>query len=363
VAEKSEHRDVPETHRAFPKVKRASIKDIARQANVSHSTVSRALSDSPLISPDTAERIRRIAQENGYRPSAAARSLVTSRTGAIGVVVTSIADPFAAEVLRGIEDAANDYDYSVFLANSDGDAEREIKVVRSFEERRVEGIVVTSSRVGSTYAELLSQTRVPIVLLNNQHPSEFLHSVMIDNVQAAREAVAHLIALGHRRIGYLGDRFGCQSDTERFAGYRAALDEAGVAFRPEFVVHGDGKAEGGGAAMTALLDLWERPTGVLCYNDMTVLGALGAVRARGLTIPRDISLVGFDDLFFARYLDPPLTTVRQPMRAMGRMATETLRTLLAGSASAHNIKVPGELVVRSSTGKPKEIAYAAPRSS
>jgi LacI family repressor for deo operon, udp, cdd, tsx, nupC, and nupG len=337
-------------------MRRASIKDIARLAKVSHSTVSRALSRSPLVNAATAERIRQIAQQTGYRPSAAARSLVTSRTHTIGVVVTDITDAFAAEVVRGIEDAAAAHDYSILLANSNADADREMRVVQCFEERRVDGIIVTSSRVGSVYAALLSRTAVPIVLLNNQHPSDFLHSVMIANAEASNLATRHLIQLGHKRIAYIGDRFGRQSDTERFAGYRAALDDADIAFQPEYVVHGDGKAQGGGEAMRKLLCLRRRPTAVFCYNDMTALGAMNAIRERGLNIPRDVSVVGFDDLFFAEYTDPPLTTIRQPMRDMGRRAVETVVGLIAGSSSTHNTKITGELIVRRSTAAPKEVS-------
>jgi DNA-binding LacI/PurR family transcriptional regulator len=335
-------------------VRHASIKDVARLAKVSHSTVSRALRGSPLVNEETRERIRRIAAESGYRPSAAARSLVTNRTATIGVVVTSIADPFAAEVVLGIEDAANDHNYSVILANSDAQPEREMKVVRSFEERRVDGIIVTSSRVGAIYAEMLSRTRVPIVLLNNQHPSEFVHSVMIDNLQASLEATRHLIRLGHRRVAYIGDRFGCQSDTERSGGYRTALELENLPFLPAYVAHGNGKPDGGAAAMESLLALPSPPTAVFCYNDMSALGAMRAIAGRGLSIPADISIVGFDDLFVARYCAPPLTTVRQPMRAMGRMAMESLLQIRDGSGPQHNIKVPGELITRQSTAPPKE---------
>jgi DNA-binding LacI/PurR family transcriptional regulator len=337
-----------------PGARRASIKDIARLANVSHSTVSRALRGSPLVNRETRERIRRIAAESGYTPSAAARSLVTHRTATIGVVVTSIADPFAAEVVLGIEDAANDRNYSVILANSNAQPEREVRVVRSLEERRVDGIIVTSSRVGAIYAEKLPQSQVPIVLLNNQHPSEFLHSVMIDNLRAARDATLHLIGLGHRRVAYIGDRFGYQSDTERLGGYRAALDLEDVPFLPEYVVHGDGKPEGGAAAMATLLALSSPPTAVFCYNDMSALGAMCAIASHGLNVPGDISIVGFDDLFVARYCSPPLTTVRQPMREMGRLALENLLKILDGSGPQPNIKVPGELVLRHSTAPPKE---------
>jgi DNA-binding LacI/PurR family transcriptional regulator len=333
--------------------KRISIKDIARMADVSHSTVSRALQHSPLINAATAEKIRRMAEASGYRASAIARSLVTRHTRTIGTVVTTITDPFAAEVVAGIEEAANEHDFSLLLANSNADPERELRVVHSLEERRVDGIIVTSSRVGPVYGPMIAQMRVPIVLLNNQHSSESVHSVMIANTEASLGAIRYLIKLGHRRIAYLGDKFGAQSDSERFAGYRQALDEADIPFRPELIVHGDGKSEGAIEAMAKLLRRTERPTAVFCYNDMSALGALRKIRAAGLRVPKDISLLGFDDLFIAQYTEPPLTTIRQPMREMGRLAMETLLHLLEGSESAHRIHVPGELIIRESTASPR----------
>jgi DNA-binding LacI/PurR family transcriptional regulator len=337
--------------------KPASIKDIARLARVSHSTVSRALRHSPLVNRETGDLIRRLAEDSGYRASAAARSLVTRRSETIGVVVTNIADPFVAGVVSGIEDEAVARGFSVFLANSHAQPEREVKVVRSFEERRVDGIIITSSRVGALHVDALSRMRVPIVLLNNQHPTEFVHSVMIDNTQASAGLTAHLIGLGHRRIAYVGDRFGYQSDTERFAGYRHAIEAAGLAFEPDLVVHGDGKPDGAQPAMARLLALPQPPTAVFCYNDMSALGALREIRSRGLSVPGDISVAGFDDLYLSEYVEPPLTTVRQPMHDMGRMAVETLLGLIAGETPpAQNRKVPGELVVRGSTAPPKEIA-------
>lgn len=332
--------------------KLATIEDIARIANVSHSTVSRALRGSPLVKAKTAESIRRIVDEIGYRPSAVARSLATRRTRTIGVVVTTIADLFIAEVVNGIEDVASDHGYSVFLSNSNADPDREVRVVRSFEERRVDGIVVTASRVGALYVPMLSRMQVPIVLINNQHPSEFVHSVMIENLLASREATRHLIELGHRRIAYLGDRGGQHCDTERFAGYRQALDAADLPFRPELVVHGNGKPEGGMRAMASLLDLAERPTAVFCYDDMTALGALRQLHASRIQVPREISIIGFDDIPIAEYTEPPLTTVRQPMRDMGRLAMQALLRLLDGSESEPHITVPGELVVRGTTAPP-----------
>ena len=323
-------------------------------ANVSSSTVSRALQSSPLISRETAERIQHIAKQSGYRASAIARGLVTQKTKTIGVVVTSIADPFVSEVVSGIEDYGNDHGYSVFLANSNADPDREARVVHSFSERRVEGIVVTSSRVGALYLPLLSEMQIPIVLVNNQHPGEFVNSVLIENVAASAEVTNHLIQLGHSRIAYLGDRFGYQSDVERFGGYREALGRAGLPFIPELVVHGDGKCEGGMAGVETLMGLADPPTAIFCYNDMTALGALRQLHLRKMRVPEDVSLVGFDDLFIASYTQPPLTTVRQPRRRMGHLAMESLLKLIAGEDSSRVIKVPAELIVRESTAPPRE---------
>lgn len=332
-----------------------SIKDIARAANVSHPTVSRALRHSPLVNRETAERIRQIAARMGYRPNTVARSLVTKKTHTIGVVVTTIADPFIAEVVSGIEEVANQHGYSVVLSNSNADPDREVQIVHSFHERRVDGIVVTSSRVGALYLPLLSRLKVPIVLINNQHPDddEFVHSVMIDNVAASRAAVQYLIELGHKQIGYLGDAAGFQSDTERFAGYRQALALAGLPFLSQLVAHGDSKPGGGEQAMEKLIALADSPTAVFCYNDMSALGALRAIYARGLKVPDDISIIGFDDLFFASYLHPLLTTIRQPKQQMGRLAMETVLRLFSGENSKTSIKVNGELIVRESTAPPK----------
>jgi len=337
-------------------MQQVSIKDIARAANVSHPTVSRALSHSPLVRGETAERIRLIAASLGYRPSAIARSLASNKTNTIGVVVTSIADPFIADVVSGIEETANDHGYSVFLANSNANPDREVKVVHSFHERRVDGIIVTASRVGALYVPLLSGLKVPIVLINNQHPDapdEFIYSVMIDNLKASIQVMEHLIGLGHRRIAYIGDKAGFQSDTERLAGYRQGLAFAGYPLLPELVVHGDGKPEGGRQAMEKLLSLPTPPTAVFCYNDMSALGALRALYGHGIKVPDDISLVGFDDLAIASYTSPLLTTVGQPKQQMGRMAMDTMLKLISGVGTKANIKVDGELIIRESTAPPK----------
>jgi DNA-binding LacI/PurR family transcriptional regulator len=325
-----------------------SIKDIARAAQVSHSTVSRALRDSPLVNAETRALIQKIAAEQGYTVSAVARSLVTRRTNTLGVVVTSIADPFVGEVVGGIEEFALGHRYSVILATCHADPARERRAVRSFHERRVDGILVTASRVGALYLPMLEEMRVPIVLINNQHPGEFGYHVSIDNPAGARAVTEHLLELGHRRIAYIGDRFGLHSDTERCAGYRDSLEAAGIAYDPALVVTGDSGPESGLHAMRELLSRAEPPTAVFCYNDMSAYGAMRAAREAGLRIPDDISIAGFDDLFLSSYTDPPLTTVSQPKHEMGRDAAEILLQLLDGG-NPTSISKQGKLVRRQST--------------
>ena len=342
-------------------LRQPSIKDIARLARVSHPTVSRALQNSPLVNAKTAEKIRKIAKESGYRASAVARGLVTRRTRTIGLVVTTVADPFTSEVVTGIEQTANDHGYCVFLADSNADPDRERKIVQSFAEQRVDGIIVTSSRVGALYLPLLSEMMVPIILVNDQHPGAFVHSVMICNQEGSRMVTEHMASLGHRRIAYIGDQFGYQSDTERLAGYQEALDAAGILFLPELVVRGDGKSEAAMRAMDELLALGDPPTAVCCYNDMTALGAMRSIRMHGLSVPDDISVAGFDDLFIAPYMQPTLTTVRQPMRRMGQLAMENLIKLMTGEESVVRIKVKAELIVRESTGRVRKHRLAIAR--
>lgn len=326
-----------------------SIKDIARLVGVSHSTVSRALRASPVVNAETAGRIRQVAQQQGYRASLIGRSLVLRRSMALGCVATDIADPFVAGVVAGIEEVANQQGYAVFLASSHADPQRELDVVRSFHERRVDGVIVPASRVGSLYLPQLAKLRIPIVLINNEHPGSYTYSVSIDNIGAARLVTRHLLKLGHQRIAYIGKRSGGQVDTDRLSGLRAELRHAKAPFLSDLVMHADATPEGGRAVMQRLLARRRRPTAVFCYDDLTALGALAAARSAGISVPGDLSVSGFDDLFVASYTAPPLTTIRQPMKQMGRQAAEILLALLRGEATKKSVKFSGELIVREST--------------
>lgn len=324
-----------------------SIKDVAKAAGVSHSTVSRALADNPLIAAKTRARIQRLAQKMGYSPNAIARGLVTQRTHAIGVIVTSIADPFVSEVVRGIEEVAGNQRYRVFLGTSHNDPNRELNLVKALREWRVDGVIVAASRVGSLYKPMLKEIGVPIVLINNQHEGTFLHAVTVDDVQGAQLATDHLIEQGHRVIGHILGPKEHASSAHRLAGYRRALTQAKIKFDASLVVQGNGRADGA-AQVAHFIERTPRPTAIFCYNDMTAIGTLSLLKQRGIRVPGNISIVGFDDIPFAAYVDPPLTTIHQPKDEMGRTAMTMLLNLLAGH-HVDNVIMAGKLVVRESS--------------
>lgn len=341
-----------------------SIKDIAKTAGVSHSTVSRALSDSPLVSVETKARIQRLAREMGYSPDAQARSLVMGRTQTIGVVVTTITDPFIAEIVQAIESTAHDRGYCVILASSNAEPEREIAAVEMLHSKRVDGVVVTSSRVGVLYQDHLDRLGVPVVLINShsEQRGPYTFSINVDNQHGGCLATKHLIEQGHRRIAYVtgpadyvlpSDYQIGSDDLARLAGYREALRWAKIGFDPALVVRGTGRTGGGERALPALRALDGPPSAVFCYNDMTAIGLLRAAREMGLAVPHDLAVVGFDDILLASYVCPPLTTVAQPKKRMGQQAFQMALALMTAQDPVEegfsNISVRGELIVRESS--------------
>lgn len=328
-----------------------SIKDIAKAAGVSHSTVSRALRNSPLVNSETTARIQRLAQEMGYMPSAVAQSLVTRQTRTIGLVVTFISDPFVDRIVDGIEDLATSAGYSVFLSSSHADPEREMDVVETFHRRRVDGVIVLASRVGRLYGERLEELRVPIVLINSQAEGEYLYSVSADDEQGACLAVRHLLDLGHQRMGYIGSAFRPPSSQRRLAGYQAELERAGLPVDQELIVVPDTAhdLESGRRGLGPLVSAGA--TAVFCYNDRTAIGVLLAARERGIDVPGGLSVVGFDDIEASWYVTPPLTTVHQPRLQMGRRAVQMLLDLLADEPVSDAL-LPCRLIVRDSTAPP-----------
>ncbi len=299
-----------------------SLKDLAARTGVSVSTASRALANHPRISAATRARVQRAAAELGYTPSAIARSLVKQETRTLGVVTTDVSDPYAAEVVKAVEDAAGAAGYQLLLATSHGQPQREIAAVQMLRERRVDGIIVISSRGGRLYEPLMPLLEVPLVMVNSRRPGSPAHSVLGDSRQGARLATEHLLALGHRRIAFVGGPRQGQSAWRRLRGYVEALHAAGLRPNPALVLPGEGHTEDGRRAVRRLLAAEMPATALLCYNDLTAFGVLAEAWAAGVGVPDDLSVVGFDSLPFSELTTPPLTTVEQPRRALGERAVE-----------------------------------------
>lgn len=333
-----------------------SIQDIAKAAGVSHSTVSRALHDSPLISLEVRQRIQQMAQELGYTPNQVAQSLKERRTNTVGVVITSISDPFLARVVRGIEEVAQEAGIQVLLSISNNDGDREMALIDAFHRRRVDGVISSTALISDQHMKRLLKTRIPTVVINQAAPSEaaLVRSVQVDDYASARRAVEYLLSLGHRAIGYLGAGNRPRSNWMRLAAYRDALRVAGIAgseawiqvASPESRYYADDVADGQ-ALLKALLPAGV--TAVFCYNDTLAVGALLACRELGIAVPKQLSVMGFDDVELAQYVTPPLTTMHQPKLRLGELAMHMLLDLVEGKP-VHNQVLSTELVVRASTG-------------
>jgi DNA-binding LacI/PurR family transcriptional regulator len=329
--------------------KPVSIKDIAEAAGVSPSTVSRALHDHPRISEQMAKRIRQLARQMGYSPSVPARSLVTRHTSTIGLVISHVSDPFLGRLVNGVEEAARVEGYSVFLSSSYRNADLEANIIRDFFERRVTGVVVSSSQINNGYFELRKRYPLPFVLINFQ---EYPHSVSTDNLAGAQQAVEHLVQLGHRRIAYVSNHHIYPTDLHRRAGYKATLRKYEILVDDALVIEGDGTLEGGVRAMRQLLALPVPPTAIFCYNDVTAMGVMRGIYAAGRQVPHDFSVIGFDDLDLAAYYCPPLTTVHQPCYRLGKRAMRMLLRLIQGGEDVEAEVLPAELVLRETSGPP-----------
>jgi DNA-binding LacI/PurR family transcriptional regulator len=327
--------------------KSVSIKDIAKAAEVSPSTVSRALHHHPRISEATAARIRHLAREMGYTPSLAARNLVRQQTNTIGLVISCISDLFVGDLVIGVEQAARNYGFSVFLISSYRDAEREKEAIRSLHERRTTGIIVTGSQIDEGYLALRARFPQPIVLINCPG---YPHSISTDNLTGARQAVEHLVRLGHHRIAYVANRHSHQANLDRLAGYKAVLAHHSLSPKRELIVDSDGTLAGGQRAAQQLLALPQPPTAIFCFNDLMAIGTLCALSQAGYHVPADCSVVGFDDLELAAYCSPPLTTVRQHRIRLGQQAMHMLQQLILGQGDVQAEILPAELVIRKTTG-------------
>ncbi len=326
-----------------------SIYDIAKKAKVAPSTVSRALQDHPRIGAKTKQLIQALAKEMDYVPSTVAKSLIANRTWTIGMVLATIDDPFMGRVVEGVEQIAIEAGFNVFLSTSQNNRERELAIIDVLQQRRVDGIIVIASHLFDRYARYVDRSKVPIIVINEQDPGKTIHFVTVDDVQGACLAVEHLIALGHRRIGYVSNINRPKSNQHRLKGHQDALAAAGIAFDPALIFTSndiEDNAKRGEVSLEPLLAAGA--TAVFCYNDTTAIGVLAACYKRGIVVPDNLSVIGFDDIDMAAYTIPPLTTIRQPRFELGQRAMQMMLDLLDGQEPDNQI-LPGELVVRQTT--------------
>ena len=333
---------------------RATIADVAARSGVSTATVSRVLSGAVPAREATRERVLSAARDLDYRPSGVARALKRAETRTIGLLITDIGNPFFPQIVRAVEDEAHARGLGVVLCNASDDPSRELAYLELLLERRVDGLIVASARTTRRLATLLESVPMPVVLVNAATRGSSLPGITTAHRRGARLAAEHLLALGHRRIAHISAPFRHAAAARlRLAGVTDALVAAGIDPSSLLVVDGDEHVEGGARAMEVLLSERDVPSGVLCYNDLTAVGAVRGARAAGLRVPQDISIVGFDDIELASWTDPPLTTVRQPTEAMGRWAVERLIAALGrGAGGDEHVTLEPALVVRGSSGPP-----------
>jgi LacI family transcriptional regulator len=335
--------------------KRPTQADVARVAHVSQPVVSYVLSGDPgaPVAPATRQRVLDAIQRLGYVPNHAARSLRHRRTFTIAGAIPDITNPFYPAFERGIQDVAAGAGYDLITYNTDGAAEKERKFLRSALTGRFDGVIVRLFKTPLSDCLQLVKAGVSVVALTSEAPPAGavpIDTVAIDGAAAARAAVAYLITRGHRRIGVLAGEAGSRAHVQRTRGYREALAEGGILVEPTFAKECEFTEAGGYAATQELLKLGERPTAFFATNDLVALGALMALREAGLHVPDDVAVVGFDDIPFARLVDPPLTTIAQYPERLGARAAELLLERINGSGppAGRRELLPFDLIIRQS---------------
>ncbi|MBS1253923.1 MAG: Catabolite control protein A [Anaerolineales bacterium] len=329
--------------------KRVTMADVARAAGVSLMTVSRVVNDKGGASKATRRRVQDVIERLGYRPSSIARGLATKRTGTLGVVVPDNSNTFFSEVARAAEHIAYAANHNIFLGNTEEDPQREVGILRSFEEKRVDGVLLCSSRLADDTLRAVLAWHPAIVLLNRRLEGDPVSAVLIDDETGGQRATKHLLQSGHRAVGFLAGPPASYSGRQRAAGYCAALEEARLTYDPAWARSCSPEIEGGREAARALLAHHPELTALFCYNDLVAVGALKACAELGRQVPEDMAIVGFDDIPLAALVTPSLTTCRVPRYELGSRAMELLLSQVNGHAGESRVVVVRpELVVRAS---------------
>lgn len=335
--------------------KKVNIKTVAQLAGVSIATVSRALKSPEIVSPDTLERVREAVRECGYTPNSAGRTLRTQRSGNVVVIFPDITRPFNAGIISGIESVAHELGYCLLLGNTRGQQEREHACANMVSSRQADGMILLSANLPfPAPASRSDPDRLP-PLVNASEPlvDSGFPKVLIDNVAGARLAVEHLIGLGHRRIAIITGEMASPSARDRLDGYKMALSGAGLPVNSDYIQYGNYCPEAGISCTTRLLQLDPPPTAIFCCDDEMAIAAMQVARSMNVSVPGQLSLVGFDDIWCCEHQNPPLTTIRQPMVKMGEISMRILFDLIDGKPPAEEtIYLPVELIVRGSTCPP-----------
>ncbi len=330
-----------------------NLSDLARQLNVSTATVSRALSRPESVAPATRRRVLEVVRRSGYHMNGIARSLRTQSTQTIGVVVSDIRNPFSSSIVKAVEDVARINGYTVLICNSDETGQNEEVALQLFIERQVSGVIHCSAGANLDLLRVLQNKSIPLVDLDRRSGLENVDTVVLDNHLGAAIATRHLIEHGHKRIAIISGPKHLSNARSRLDGFRKTLRGANIPTPDEYIEFGDFRERSGEKAAEQLLALRHPPTAIFVANNEMMAGALLAIRQRHIKIPRDLSLIGFDDARWAQYSDPPLTVVAQPTDAMGKKAAELLLGRIRGETAAKTVVFEPELVVRRSTAAPK----------
>jgi LacI family transcriptional regulator len=326
----------------------ATIYDVARRAEVSPATVSRVVNGRANVDPELAERVRRAMRDLDYRPNAVARNLRRSRTSFWAVIISDIGNPFFTAVFRGLQDVAQPAGFSVLLCNTDNDPQREEQYVDAAMAEQIAGVII-SPTVASPHVRRLVEARVPVVVIDRQLPDTPVDTVLVDNVHGATQATRHLIESGYQRIACITGPADLYTAERRLDGYRRALQTAGRPYDESLVRFADFRQDGGHRAMESLLAERHRPDAVFVANNMMTVGALECVLDRGIDVPNELGVVGFDDMPW-NLVRPALTTVSQPTYELGRSAAELLTTRMAEpDRDRATLTLPTHLWVRESS--------------
>lgn len=329
----------------------ATIRDVARVAGVSIATVSRVFNNHTLVNPGTASRVLEVASQLEYWPNGAAQSLTTRRTHTLGVMLPELFGEFYSEVIRGIDRQSRAHDYQILLSSSHSNGE-EVLIAGRAMLGRIDGLIMMAPDEASIETVERVRRRVPVVLLNPRIDVEGCCSVAFENFSGARAAVAHLIGLGHREIAMITGPQGNVDAEERLRGFRRAMADGGLDPDLALVVPGDFRESTGYDAGVTVLSHPSRPTAVFAANDAMAVGLLAALRAAGRRVPRDIAVIGFDDIAMAAYLNPPLTTVRVDACELGQRAVDLMMGSIEAGPTGGSLRqlLPARLQVRQSCG-------------